>query len=196
MNAEKSYRDALIDALIVIEDNYQRLMVLGMELVMYEDKRNGLVPFEDGDEIPVYVDVFESSDIPAVRTVGQAILLIREISFSLRNINKFSNEEIADRQPLADCFSEPEHEMSTDQDITFEEFKSGIYVSFSDIMFFCNSSAYWMIYGKDGGEELHDTFFFPTEETYALLSSKDSNVKLLVDLSRYLEGHRDRVWED
>lgn len=196
MNAEQTYRETLLDTLLLMEDNYQRLLVLGMELVMFEDKRSGLVPFEDGDEIPVYVDVFEASDIPAVQTIAQAILLIRQISFSLRNINKFTKEEIAARQPLAECFEEPEQEMSTDEDISFEDFKSGVYVCFSDTMYFCNSNAYRLIHGKEAGEELHHDFYFPTDETYSLLSTRDSNIQLLVDLSRYLEGHRDRVWND
>lgn len=46
MEDHKTYREALLDAILIIEDNYQRLLVLGMELVMYDDRQAGLVPFE------------------------------------------------------------------------------------------------------------------------------------------------------
>jgi len=45
MKAQKTYRELLVDTIIVIEGNYQNLLILGMELVMFEDRQAGLVPF-------------------------------------------------------------------------------------------------------------------------------------------------------
>lgn len=91
---------------------------------------------------------------------------------------------------------EPESEASGYEEISFEEFKSGVYVTLSDTMFQCSSNAYWMIYGKEAGDSLYEDFYFPDEETYALLATDDFSTRLLVDLSKYLAGHRDKVWED
>lgn len=193
MKAQKTYRDLIIDSIAVIEDNFQYLLILGMELIMFEDKKAGIVPFEDGDEIPVYIELFETSDIPAVQTIAQAALLFQEICFSLRNINNVTTKEIDDQYPAS---GELETEMSTDKDLSFEEVKSEVYVCLSDTMYFCNSIAYWMIYGEDASDELQHDFYFPEAETYALLSTDDANIRMLTDLSRYLEGHRDLVWRD
>jgi len=63
-------------------------------------------------------------------------------------------------------------------------------------MYYFNSNAWWMIYGEEADDELRDAFYFPDAETYKLLSADDANIRLLIDLSRYLEGHRDMVWND
>ena len=63
-------------------------------------------------------------------------------------------------------------------------------------MYFCNSNAYEMIYGEEADDELHNAFYFPEAETYTLLSTDDASIRLLTDLSRYLEGHQDLVWRD
>ena len=196
MKAQKTYRELLIDTIIVIEGNFQNLLVLGMELVMFEDRQAGLVPFEDGDEIPVYIDVFEASDIPAVRAIAHVILLFEEICSSLRNINNVTREEIDIRYLTTEMPREVNAEMSTDIDISFEDFRSEVYVCLSDTMYFCNSNAYEMIYGEEADDELHEDFYFPKAETYTLLSTDDASIRLLSDLSRYLDGHRELVWKD
>jgi len=53
-----------------------------------------------------------------------------------------------------------------------------------------------MIYGQEADEELHEVFYFPKAETYTLLSTDDASIRLLTDLSRYLDGHRDLAWKD
>ena len=195
MKSQKTYRELLIDTLLLIEGNYQRLLVLGIELVMYEDRKAGLVPFEDGDEIPIDIEVFEASDIPAVQTIAHAILLFQHICSTLRNMNTFTIAEIDSRRSAAEHYQEPEPEMSTDEDLSFEDFKSAVYISLSETMYYCNLNAYSMIYGEDASEDLRQDFYFPGEETYELLSSNDTNIRLLVNLSEYLEGHRDLVWK-
>jgi len=196
MKAQKTYRELLLDTIVTIENHLNNLLVLGMEMVMFEDRKAGLVPFEDGDEIPVYIDVFEASDIPAVQTIAHVVMLFQEICLSLRNINNFTAEEIDDRYPASGESQEPDNEMSTDKDLSFEDFKSQAYVCLSDTMYLCNSNAYWMIYGEEADDELHHEFYFPDAETYALLSADDANIRLLIDLTRYLESHRDLVWND
>jgi hypothetical protein len=196
MKAQKTYRELLLDTIVTIENHLNNLLVLGMEMVMFEDRKAGLVPFEDGDEIPVYIDVFEASDIPAVQTIAHVVMLFQEICLSLRNINNFTAEEIDDRYPASGESQEPDNEMSTDKDLSFEDFKSQAYVCLSDTMYLCNSNAYWMIYGEEADDELHHDFYFPDAETYALLSADDANIRLLIDLTRYLESHRDLVWND
>jgi len=57
-------------------------------------------------------------------------------------------------------------------------------------------NAYEMIYGEGAEDELHEDFYFPKVETYTLLSTDDASIRLLTDLSRYLDGHRDLVWKD
>jgi|GEM_PF-1722431 len=44
MKAQKTSRKLLADAIVTIEHNFQNLLVLGMELVMFEDRKAGLVP--------------------------------------------------------------------------------------------------------------------------------------------------------
>jgi len=196
MKSQRTYRELLIDTIVTIEHSFQSLLVLGMELIMFEDRKAGLVPFEDGDEIPVYIDVFEASDIPAVQTIAHAIMLFQEICLSLRNINNVTKEEIDNRYLTSEGPRELAPEMSTDKDLSFEDFKSEAYLCLSDTMYFCNSNVYWMIYGEDADYELHHDFYFPGAETYQLLSADDANIRLLIDLSKYLEGHRDLVWKD
>lgn len=52
MKAQKTYRELLVDTIIVIGGNFQNLLVFGMELVLFEDRQAGLT-FEDGNETQI-----------------------------------------------------------------------------------------------------------------------------------------------
>ncbi len=194
MNIERTYRELLLNTIASIEDGHQDLLVIGMELVMFEDRKAGNIPFEDGDLIPVYIDVFKASDIPAVQIIAGAVLLIPEICLSLRNINMVTDEEI--EQLYVTDSEETEPESPTGKELTMDDFISEVYLCLSDIIFFINSNAYWMIHGEEASEDVYTSFYLPEEETYELLGSTDNNIQMLVSLSKDLLYYRELVYAD
>lgn len=196
MKIERTYRELLLNLIAIIEDGYQDLLILGMGLVMYEDRKAGHLPFEDGDLIPVYIDVFDASDIPTVRIIAGAVRLIPEVCLSLRNINNVTDEEIEARYTTDENITEPELEKDAGKEMSPDDLVSEVYLCLSDILFFINSNVYWMIHGEEAPDHVYGHFHMPEEDTYELLVSDDINTQMLVTLSRGLQHYRDLVYAD
>lgn len=197
---ERSYRELLLDVIATLDDTYQTLMQLGMAQVIYEDRRSGNLPFEDGDLIPVYLDVLEASDISVVRKIAAVVRLIPETRFFLCNINRITEEDLA--QLYEDETDEPEPaaiaeaEIPLSQEKTMDDYQCDVYLCLSSLILSLNATAYWMKYEEEAPEVLMSTFYFPEEETYELFSSDDTNIQILISLSKKLQPYFNSIYGD
>lgn len=194
MNAERTYRDLIVSTVAIVNERYQDLLHLGMNLVSYEDVKDGFFPFETGDMIPIYIEVFEASDIPAVQAIAHALPTIREIIFSLRSLNNITEEEIESMYETDENDISLKHGARELKEVTWTSLKSDVYVCLSEMVFFINSNTYWMKYGHEQPDDSEHDFFMPEPETYALLATDDTNFQPLIRLSKYLNMHRESVW--
>lgn len=200
MSKEHTYRDLLVSTLAFTEYGYDSLLELGMTLIVYDDAKAGIVPFEDGDLIPVYPELFTTSEIPAAQVIGKIIPKLRETFLTLTNLNNITSEELYGPDEEEDITGEGNEE--EDEDGAEENFRemsphglvNEIYGLLSEILYVINSSTYRLLYDRDG-DELEEDLRLPDSETYALLETDDANFKQLIELSKFINEHRDAVWD-
>lgn len=190
MNTQRTYRDLLVSTLVTLEYHFQQILSLGMTLVTYEDARTGVLPFEDGDEIPIFIEVFEASSILAVQAVAHAAPTIAEMIAKLINLNRITREEIEAQYETDENGNLIESESEEWKEQTWEGLKDDLYLYFSDMVYIINENAYWMKFGHEQLDNDEHDFYMPTPATYEMLATDDTNFSELLRLSKYLEDHR------
>lgn len=190
MNPQRTYRDLLVTTLTVLDYYFLNLMSIGMALVTYEDAKAGVLPFKEGEEIPIIMEVFEASDILSVQTVAHAAHPIAEMITTLKSINNITFEEaetLFETEVEGDTFSSAPVEWKNQ---TMDGLKGQMYICFSEMMYIINTNTYWMKFGHEQPEEDEHDFYMPTPSTYEMLATDDTNFSRLLQLSKYLEDHR------
>lgn len=154
----------------------------------------GVFPFEDGDEIPIFIEVFEASSILAVQAVAHAAPTIAKTIAKLTNLNRITREEIEAQYETDEDGNLIESNPEEWKEQTWEGLKDDLYLQFSDMVYIINENTYWMKYGHEQPDpDVHD-FYMPTPETYEMLATEDTNFSELLRLSKYLEAHRNLAY--
>lgn len=195
MNSQRSYNESLLCAVGELKTGCDELGGLALSLIFFEDTQNGDHPFVDGDEIPLDLALLNTSEIPSVKIINEVFMEMDRAFHSLCNINCLSSEYFQQEEvPYEELINQdPPYPIGARD--TFDDLKleTGNYISY--VMLYILSNCYSMLNGAEPSDDILQTFFFPADETYALLASDDSNVNKLVELAKFLHEKRDEAWE-
>lgn len=191
---QRSYNESLLCAVGELKTGCDELGGLALSLIFFEDTQNGSHPFVDGDEIPLDLALLKASDIPSVKIINEVFLEMDRVFASLCNINSISSEYFQqDELPYEELIKQdPPYPVGARD--TFDDLKleTGNYISY--VMLYILSNCYSMLNGAEPSDDILGNFYFPEDETYAMLASDDFNVNELLTLVKFLHEKREEAW--
>src|SRR5690554_1295436 len=96
----KTYRENLLKTVIDLNEFLEKLDFNIINLGMSGEFSDVDALFEIGDELRLEIADFESADDQNIQHLIKIFYLVTEISRSIQNINKISNEELEDSDEL------------------------------------------------------------------------------------------------
>lgn len=189
MNPQKTNRDILVSTLAALDYYYQCMTVIGMTMVTYQDVIASALPFDDGDEIPIFIEVFDGSDLLPVQTVAYVALPIAELIENIKHRNKVTKKEL-EAHYIGDKNGPLIFDRAKWEKMTWDGLKHELYICFTNMLYNINANAYRLKFGHEQPVDHEHDFYMPDASTYKLLATDDPNFSQLLLLSKYLEDHR------